>query len=112
MKTSSFRPEPLPPAYERLRGELAQSSWICHGSLVCRPLIRRVAGRKVNKGPYYLWTAKVRSKTVCVSLSKAQYQYLAQAIANNRRIQKTLQRMQQLTLKTILKKVPGVKKRK
>jgi hypothetical protein len=71
-----------------------------------------VAGRKVNKGPYYLWTSKVKAKTLCVALSQAQYRALAQAIANNRKLQKTLQRMQTLTLKTVLKKLPGVRKRK
>jgi hypothetical protein len=112
MKSASAPLEPLPPAYERLRSQLAQTAWICQGTLVARPLIRRIAGRKVNKGPYYLWTSKVKGKTVCRALSQAQYRYLAQAIANNRRAQKTLQQMQQLTLKTLLQKVPGVKKRK
>ena len=35
-----------------------------------------------------------------------------QAIHNNRRTQKLLERMQALTLKTILRRVPGVRKRK
>lgn len=80
--------------------------------MVCRPLIRRVAGREIKKGPYYLWTSKVKAKTVSLALSKAQYHLLAQAIANNPRLQKNLERMHALTLKTVLKKVPGVSKRK
>jgi hypothetical protein len=80
--------------------------------LVCRPLLRQVGGRKVKKGPYYLWTCKVKGKTVCVALSRPQYQLLAQAIKNNRHAQNLLERMQALTLKTILRKVPGVRKRK
>ncbi len=103
---------PPPPAYQRLQSQLVQTSWICQGTLVCRPLIRRVAGRKVKKGPYYLWTSKLKAKTVCVALSKTQYHLLAQAIANNRRLHKTLERMHSLTLKTVLKSVPGVAKRK
>jgi hypothetical protein len=75
-------------------------------------LIRRQRGRWIKKGPYYLWTCKVKGRTVCVSLSKAQYQVLGQAIAGQRRLQKTLERMQALTLQRILKIVPGVKKRK
>jgi len=54
----------------------------------------------------------VKGKTVCTALSHAQYQLLAQAIKNNRRTQNLLERMQTLTLETILRKVPGVKKRK
>ena len=102
----------LPPAYQRLQAQLRQTSWICQGSVVCRPLIRRRGGRKVKKGPYYLWTCKVKGKTVCVALSKAQFQILSQAITNQRRTQRTLEQMQALTLQTILKKIPGVKKRK
>ena len=103
---------PYPAAYQRWQTRLAQSSWICQGSLVCRPLLRRVGRRKVRKGPYYLWTWKLKGKTVCVALSRSQYHLLAQAIHNNRRTQKLLERMQALTLKTILRKVPGVRKRK
>jgi len=103
---------PPPLAYQRLQAQLRQLGWVCHGTVVCRPLIRRVAGRTVKKGPYYLWTCKVNGRTVCRSLSQAQHQVLIQAIENNRQLQKILQQMQALTLKTILKKVPGVRKRK
>ena len=101
-----------PPLYRQLQGQLRRTSWICQGTVVARPLIRRRRGRLVKAGPYYLWTAKAKGRTVCVALSKAQYQVLAQAIADNRRLQKTLERMQALTLKIILKKVLGVRKRK
>lgn len=110
--TSSDPLGPPPPAYQRLQNQLAQTPWICQGTLVCRPLIRRVAGHQVQKGPYYLWTSKLKAKTVSVALSKAQYRVLAQAIANNRRLHKTLERMRTLTFKTVLKKVPGVTRRK
>jgi len=79
---------------------------------VSRPLIRHIRGRKVKKGPYYLWTCKAKGQTVCVALSKAQHHVLAQAIENNRQLQKTLERMQAFTLKSILEKLPGVRKRK
>ncbi|HWQ90261.1 MAG TPA: DUF6788 family protein [Clostridia bacterium] len=101
-----------PSAYQHLQAQLAQTSWICQGSLVCRPLIRKVGRRTVKKGPYYLWTSKHKGKTVSVALSKAQYRVLAQAIANHRRLHTILERMYDLTFKTVLKKVPGVAKRK
>ena len=100
-----------PPAYERLQDQLRQTGWICPGTLVARALIRPVRGKQVKKGPYFMWTCKVKGRTVCVALSKPQYQVLARAIANHRRLQKNLERMHALTLKSILKKVPGVKKR-
>ena len=102
----------IPPPYQRLLHQLRQPPWICQGTLVCRSLIRRIRGRKVKKGPYYLWTCKVKGQTRCVALSKAQHLLLSQAIENNRRLQKSLTQLQTLTLKTILQKVPGVKKRK
>ena len=103
---------PHPAASQRLQAQLAHNPWICQGSLVCRSLLRRVGRRNVRKGPYYLWTCKLKGKTVCVALSRPQYHLLAQAIRNNRRTQKLLERMQALTLKSILRKAPGVRKRK
>ena len=103
---------PLPPTYQRLQAHLSQIRWIAQGTVVCRPLARWVRGRKVKKGPYYLWTCKVRGKTRCLALSQPQYQLLARAIDQNRKVQTVLQRMQTITLKAILRKLPGVKKRK
>jgi hypothetical protein len=103
----------LPPAaYRQLQQRLARTSWICHGTLVCRPLIRRLRGRRVKKGPYYLWTCKLNGRTQSLALSQAQYRLLAEAIANRRKLQQTIDRMGTLSLKTILKTIPGVKKRK
>jgi len=103
---------PPPPAYQRLQNQLRRVGWLCQGTVVSRPLIRRVRGQLIKKGPYYLWTCKVKGRTVCRAISKAQYCVLAQGIANNRRLQRTIERMQVFSLKTILKKVPGVSKRK
>ena len=71
-----------------------------------------MAGQWVNKGPYYLWTAKRDGKTVCHALSKNQYLAAQQAIAANRQVRDILEKLQTMTLETILKKVPGVHKRK
>jgi hypothetical protein len=101
-----------PPAYLRLHDQLRRTGWIAQGTVVSRPLLRRVRGRQVKKGPYYLWTCKFKGQTLSVALSQAQYQALAQAIDNNRRLHRIVERMQALTLKTILKRVPGVRKRK
>ena len=103
---------PAPQAYIALQEQLGKTGWVCQGTVVARPLRRQVQGRSVETGPYYLWTCKVKGRTVCVALSKAQYQVLAEAIENHRRFQKILERMQALTLKTVLKKVQGVKRRK
>jgi len=103
---------PQPAAYARLLAGLARPGWISHGTVVCRPLRRKVAGRWVDKGPYYLWTGKRQGRTVCYALSKAQYQVAKEAIEANRRVMETLGKMQAMTLQQILSKVPGVTKRK
>ena len=100
-----------PEAYVRLLAQLAQPGWICHGTVVCRPLRRQVNGRWVNKGPYYLWTGKRDGKTICHALSKAQYEVAKKAIAANRHVMKSLAKLHALTLERILKTVPGVEKR-
>jgi len=101
-----------PPAYARGLEQLARTGWICQGTVVRRPLRRKVGGRWVNKGPYYLWTGKRQGKTLCYALTQAQYEVAKQAIAANRRVLETLAKLQARTLEQILKKVPGVQKRK
>ena len=101
-----------PSAYAKLLDRLAQSGWICQGTVVCRPLRRRVGGKWINRGPYYLWTGKQRGKTICHALSKAQYEVAQKAIVANRHAMEILAKLQALTLARILKTVPGVQKRK
>ena len=103
---------PHPPAYAKLLTRLAHSGWFCDGTVVCRTLRRKVAGRWVYKGPYYLWTAKREGKTVCHALSQKQYHAAQHAIEANRQLRNVLEQLQSITLETILKKVPGVPKRK
>jgi hypothetical protein len=103
---------PLPASYKKLLDRLAQSGWICQGTTVCRSLRRKVGGRWVDKGPYYLWTGKRQGKTVCHALSQAQYEVAKEAIEANRRVMEVLDKLQTITLRTILRKVPGVRKRK
>lgn len=103
---------PLPPAYARLLARLARAGWFCQGTVVCRPLRRKVAGQWVHKGPYYLWTGKRQGKTVCFALSRQQFQVAQAAIAANRKVMATLNKLQATTLERIRTKIPGVQKRK
>src|ERR1017187_5092669 len=103
----------LPRGYARLLAALAQAGWFCHGTVVARPLRRKVAGRWVKKGPYYLWTGKSQGRTICYALSQEQYQAAKQAIAANRKVTETVARLQAMTLKEIgssEKFLPGVMK--
>jgi hypothetical protein len=112
MKNNKTELPAPPPAYQAWVAQLGRAGWICQGTVVRRSLRRRIQGRWIAKGPYYMWTCKVAGKTVCHALSYQQYWALKKGIAANRQIQKTIARMHALTLETILKKVPGVAKRK
>ena len=103
---------PLPAAYAKLRDRLARANWFCQGAVVSRPLRRKVANRWIDKGPYYLWTGKRQGKTVCYALSRQQYEVAKAAVAANRKVTATLSKLQMMTLERILKKVPGVRRRK
>jgi hypothetical protein len=103
---------PCPAPYAQLLARLAQAGWFCQGTVVRRPLRRKIGGRWVQKGPYYLWTGKRQGKTVCYALSREQYEVAQGALAANRTVMATLTKLQTMTLERILKKVPGVRKRK
>jgi hypothetical protein len=103
---------PHPAAYQKLLTRLLDAGWFCHGTVSCRSLRRKVAGKWVDKGPYYLWTAKREGKTICRALSQTQYQAAKQAIETNRRVMDTVAKLQTMTLDKILHKLPGVQKRK
>ena len=111
-KTTDHPLGPCPGAYARLLARLAQAGWFCRGTVVCRSLRRQVGGRWVQKGPYYLWTGKQQGRTVCLALSPEQYLVAKRAIAANRTVMGILTKLQTMTLQRILKKVPGVRKRK
>ena len=89
---------------KRLRMQLAKVGWISQGY---------VQDRGPGAGaPHYQWTRKLKAKTVSVALSKEQYQWLREAIANWRQLQKTLAQMQQLSRKVLFQTLPHPKRRK
>ena len=90
--------------YQRLRQSLSSLGWISQGYVQDR-------GPGAG-GPCYQWTRKVRGKTVSVALSREQYQWLRQAIANWRQLQETLQRMQRLSRQVLFASLPHPPRRK
>ena len=91
-------------AYARLCAQLAYLGWISEGYVQDR-------GPGAG-GACYPWTRKVKGKTVCVALSKQQYEWLKQAIANWRTVQKILRQMQRLSREELFDSVPGPLRRK
>lgn len=90
--------------YDRLRARLAHVGWISEGYVQDR-------GPGAG-GPHYQWTRKVKAKTVSVALSKEQYQWLKEAIANWRELKKTLAAMQRLSRQVLFETLPHPNRRK
>ena len=91
-------------AYDRLRVQLGQAGWISEGYVQDR-------GPGAG-GPCYQWTRKVKGKTVSVALSRAQYEWLREAIAQWRTVQSTLREMQRLSREVLFTTLPHPPRRK
>jgi len=90
--------------YAALRAGLARAQWISEGYVQDR-------GPGAG-GPCYQWTRKVKGKTVSVALSKEQFEWLANAIAQWRQVQATLKEMQRLSRQVLFKTLPHPPRRK
>jgi virulence-associated protein VapD len=92
------------PSYRQLRRQLARIGYVSQGSV-----FQRAPGQQ---GSRFVWTRKVRAKTVTVALSQEQYQWLRQAVVNQRTIEKIVGQMQTLSRQILFETVPGVARRK
>ncbi len=95
----------LPLPYQRLREKLSKIGWIALGSLVER-------NKPGQGGPRYQWSRRVGSKTITVALSAQQFDWLKQAISNQREVWDILMQLQQLTAEHALQNLPGPPRRK
>ena len=95
----------FPAAYRRLQDQLARTGWIALGSVLER-------GLPGQGGPRYQWSRRVGKKTVTVALSSEQFDWLKEAIANQRKVWDLLTDMQQQTLKHMWENLPSTSRRK
>jgi hypothetical protein len=95
----------VPLAYRRLRDQLSSIGWIALGSLVER-------NKPGQGGPRYQWSRRVGAKTVTVALSAEQFDWLKQAISNQRKVWDILMQLQQITAHHALENIPGPPRRK
>jgi hypothetical protein len=95
----------LPSDYQRLRQKLSNIGWIALGSLVERD-------KPGQGGPRYQWSRRVGPTTVTVALSVEQFNWLKQAIRNQREVWDILTELQQLTAQHALENIPGPPRRK
>lgn len=92
--------------FESLRDSLADLPWILQGSVNEKlPPPGSTAARAS-----YTWTRKVRGKTVTVALSPQQSRAFRRAIKANRRLEKALKSMRELSQIALTESLPGVKK--
>lgn len=90
MSKSSIPVAQLQKDYQRLRRSLAQIGYISQGSVVDRSKLR-----PPRSG--YQWTRKVKAKTITVALSESEFHALAEAIANQRKLNQTIRQMEQIS---------------
>ena len=86
--------------YQHLKTQLLELGWIAQGSVMPQP------------PRAWRLTRKVHAKTVSVALSEQQATLYKQAIANQRKLERILRQMRELSKQVLLKSVPGVKKRR
>ena len=91
--------------YRRLCHKLSALGYISQGTILDRSALRRPRSG-------YQWTRKVAGKTVSVSLSEEQFQWLKKAIANRRKLDKILLQMERISRRILLETVPDTSRRK
>jgi virulence-associated protein VapD len=94
----------LPAGYRQLQRQLARLGFLSQGSVFER--------QSSQQGSQYVWTRKVRGKTVTVALSEQQFHWLRQAVANQRELDRIVTQMQVLSRQTLFSSVSGVPRRK
>ena len=90
--------------YAHLRQQLIEIGWISEGYVQNR-------GPGAG-GPCYQWTRKVKGKTLSVALSREQFEWLQQAIAQWRQAQALLREMQRLSRRVLFETLPHPSRRK
>lgn len=91
--------------YERGRRQLSQVGYLSHGSVQDRT-------NRSGGGAGYQWTRKVARKTITLALTQAQFRAFQKAVANYRRLQRQIQKMEQLSRTIIFQQYPHPSRQK
>ena len=91
--------------YQRLRQSLARIGYISQGSVLDRSTLK-------SPRSGYQWTRKVARKTITVALTKAEFEDLGQAIANERKLNRTIRQMEQISRRILFRNRPQHDRRK
>jgi hypothetical protein len=101
--------------YDRLTARLARVGLVLQGTITERTVVREdpySPGKEKTYGPYYQWTFKEKGKTKTVNLTASQARVFQKAIENNRKLNKTIQEMREISLNICEATTEGVNKRK
>src|SRR5471030_3024210 len=91
--------------YQKRAVQLSSLGYISQGSIYARA--------KGKPGSKYLWSWKnPKQKTESLSLSIEQYKWLKKAIANQRRVDRILAELRQISRTVLLHTVAGPRRRK
>lgn len=90
--------------YAHLVSQLSSVGYLSRGSVT-----KRAAGQP---GSRYQWTTKVKARTVSLTLTEEQYQWLKQAVANQRKLERMLKLMHQISRKIMGLRFPNNNRRK
>jgi hypothetical protein len=104
MKSAGERLKELEREYELLRKQLARVNYLSKGSVVARP--------PGHSGSRYQWTTKVKARTVSLTLSLEQYEWLKDAVANQRNVEQSLRQMHRLSRQLMRLKFPNAPRRR
>jgi hypothetical protein len=91
--------------YELLQKALTDLPWVLQGTVVETP------PKSLTARATYSWTRKVRAKTITVSLSPEQAIAFRSAIAANRRVEKALLEMREVSQDVLMNSLPRTRKR-
>ena len=99
--------------YEKVKAEILDIDYVLQGSVTERQMeCGKTACQchvdvRARHGPYYQWSWKSRGRTVSVYLDKEQAALCRQWVENNRRLERILTRMRNISLRVArLHKLP------
>src|SRR5437773_8201193 len=114
MKPGEKKLRALRARYARLAAPLARCGLLLQGTISeVRPRRSTPSGAQAFKiyGPYYQWTWKQAGKTVTVNLAAEQHRAFQRAINNQRKIEKTLAALRDLSRRILELTTHSVPKR-
>ncbi len=104
MKPARSSLQGLEGQYRLLRKHLARVGYLSKGSVIAR--------RPGRPGSRYQWTTKVKARTVSLTLSAQQYDWLKAAVDNQRKAEKIFGEMHRLSRQIMRLKFPDAPRRK